>query len=269
MEGYNNIKQINFLVGLPRAGNTIFGSIMNQNPSIGVTPNSITNEICKEVEKLKRSEIFKNFPHQESLDNVLRNIFSNYYKDWNYKFIIDRGPWGCPPNLNFLKDYLNQDIKIIVLVRDVLEILQSFLKHSHENPSSFVNQYWAKTDEEKCDMLLNKDGLLMAELISVHHVTQLDKNKHMAHIVEYNDLIDYPEKTIKQVYEFLDLPSFKHNFDNFKQFSVQGRSYDDTYVGENLHTIKENGLNKTIHRPLPENVINKYKNLNFWRNNDK
>ena len=52
---------------------------MNQNKSIAVTPNSIVTEICKGVEKLKREEVFKNFPHLESLDNVYRNIFSNYY----------------------------------------------------------------------------------------------------------------------------------------------------------------------------------------------
>ena len=83
---------------------------MNQNKNIAVTPNSIVTEICKGVEKLKREEVFKNFPHQESLDNVYRNIFSNYYEDWNYKFIIDRGPWGCPPNLKFLKDYFETEI---------------------------------------------------------------------------------------------------------------------------------------------------------------
>ena len=94
---------------------------MNQNKNIAVTPNSIVTEICKGVEKLKREEVFKNFPHQESLDNVYRNIFSNYYEDWNYKFIIDRGPWGCPPNLKFLKDYFNQDIKIVCHELDMKE----------------------------------------------------------------------------------------------------------------------------------------------------
>lgn len=44
--------------------------------------------------------------------------------------------------------------------------------------------------------------------------------------------------------------------------------YDDTEVGENLHKIKENGLQKIIHSPLPKSVIDKYKNLNFWRNNE-
>jgi len=40
-----NMRKIFFLVGLPRAGNTLLGSILNQNPDIAVTANSITPDI--------------------------------------------------------------------------------------------------------------------------------------------------------------------------------------------------------------------------------
>ena len=40
--GNQTVKELFFLVALPRSGNTIFGSIMNQNPDIACTPNSIT-----------------------------------------------------------------------------------------------------------------------------------------------------------------------------------------------------------------------------------
>ena len=41
--------------------------------------------------------------------------------------------------------------------------------------------------------------------------------------------------------------------------------YNDEIVGDNLHKIKENGLSKTIHEPLPQSVLDKYSNLEFWR----
>ncbi len=259
-------KQINFLIGLPRAGNTLFASIMNQNPKIAATPNSIVNEICRYTEKIKRGEQFLNFPYSDSLDNVLSNIFSNYYQNWNYDYIIDRGPWGAPPNLNFLKNYLGQEIKIIILVRDLKEVLASFLKHSYEHPDSFVNKGWAKTDEEKCDMLMSKEGIIVTELIGIHHLTQLDRNKKYAHLIEYNNLVDKPKETIDGVYKFLDIPPFEHHFDKFEQLSVQGQYIDDTVVGKGLHTIKENGLIKTKHNPLPQKVLDNFEEkLNLWR----
>ena len=258
-------KQINFLVGLPRAGNTIFSSILNQNPKVAVTANSITNEIAKELIKLTKGEVFANFPYQEPFENVCKSVIPSYYKDWKEDYILDRGPWGYPNNLKYLKRYFDGELKFIILVRDVLEVLQSFLKHSKENKNSFINRFWAHTDEEKCDMLMNKEGLILGELISIHHLTQLPENKGMAHLIEYNDLINKPKETIQGVYDFLNIPNYEHNFESFEQFNIDGHKYNDEIVGDNLHKIKENGLSKTIHEPLPQSVLDKYSNLEFWR----
>ena len=46
-------KQLFFLVAMPRSGNTLFASVMNQNPDIAATPNSITLEIMKDLFLLK------------------------------------------------------------------------------------------------------------------------------------------------------------------------------------------------------------------------
>jgi hypothetical protein len=44
-------KKIFFLAGFPRAGNTLLTSILNQNPDICCTPNSVTLEIYKDIIK--------------------------------------------------------------------------------------------------------------------------------------------------------------------------------------------------------------------------
>ena len=56
------MKEIFFLSGLPRAGNTLFGSLMNQNPNVAVTANSITADMMGELYSLKYTDIFKTFP---------------------------------------------------------------------------------------------------------------------------------------------------------------------------------------------------------------
>ena len=48
------MKEIFFLSGLPRAGNTLFGSLMNQNPDVAVTANSITADTMGELFRLKQ-----------------------------------------------------------------------------------------------------------------------------------------------------------------------------------------------------------------------
>ena len=92
---------------MPRSGNTLFASIMNQNPDVAVTANSITLEIMKELVLLKQDDTFKNFPDEQSLNNVMDAVYNLYYKDWNYKVIIDRGPVCTPGNLKVMQKHLN------------------------------------------------------------------------------------------------------------------------------------------------------------------
>ena len=100
-------KNIFFLCGLPRSGNTLLGSIINQNPKLNVTANTILIDVVYSLYLLKENNIYKNFPDNKSLDNIIKNAFNNYYKNWKTDFIIDRGAWGTPANLNVLKSILS------------------------------------------------------------------------------------------------------------------------------------------------------------------
>ena len=84
----NKNKQIYFLCAMPRSGNTLFASLINQNSNIVVTANSITLEIMKELFLLKQDDTFKNFPDEQSLNNVMDEVYNLYYKHWNHKVIL-------------------------------------------------------------------------------------------------------------------------------------------------------------------------------------
>jgi hypothetical protein len=265
------MKKFFCLHGLPRAGNTLLGSIINQNPKVAVTANSIVAEMLGELYTLQNIDIFKNFPDHKSFENVTKSLIQTYYKDWSADYIIDRNPWAVPINLKFLKK-VQDEIKIIVLVRDVPEILASFIKWSQREPTSFVNQFSAKTIEEKCDMLMNQDGIIVKELIGIKHLLD-HQPKEMYHIVEYNDLCDDPKQTIEGIYDFLGIYRFNHRYNRLDQFQVNGMKYDDNIVGQNLHTIETNSINsnnynefkENVNDILPKSIIEKYNNLNFWK----
>ena len=141
------MKEIFFLNGLPRAGNTLFASIMNQNPKVAVSANSICADMMGELFTLKKTDIFQNYPDHTSFDNVAAKVFEHYYQDWKADYIIDRAPWGMPPNINFIKMY-HKNVKIIVLVRDVIEILASFIRFSQRNPGSYIDPERNRSVEE-------------------------------------------------------------------------------------------------------------------------
>ena len=261
------MKDIFFLHGLPRAGNTVFGSIMNQNPEVAATANSICADMIGELFLLKQTDIFKNFPDHKSFDNVVKSVFDNYYKDWNYKYIIDRAPWGMPINLKNIKQ-IKSNIKIVVLVRDIIEVLGSFLSWSKKEPTSFINNCWAKTTEEKCHMLMNSEGVIVKDLIGIKHLLD-HQPKEMYHLVEFNDLVKNTNQTINGIYNFLDIPKYNHDFNNITQFKVNDMVYDDAIVGKGLHTLKEGAIKNykedyNAYDIVPKNIIDTYKKCNFW-----
>ena len=99
----NQNRKLFFLVAQPRSGNTLFASIMNQNKEVAATANSITLEIMKDLHLLKKTDVFENFSDHLSLDNVLDNVFTNYYQQWPQRIIIDRGPVMAPANFQLMQ----------------------------------------------------------------------------------------------------------------------------------------------------------------------
>ena len=256
-------KKIFFLAGLPRAGNTLLASILNQNPDICCTPNSITLEIYKSLFLLKRTDVFQNFPDHRSLDNVLTAVFDNYYKDWKCKYIIDRGPAGTGANLALVKKHLDPNIKIIFLVRPILEVLASWIDWASKTPDSYLRKMGDPT--QACHKLMNKDGQIVKELKCMENLLK-PKNRRHVYFVDYDEIVFKPKETIDNIYKFLGMPKFKHNFKKFKQVKVNGISYDDTMFGKGMHKIKTNGLTKTkrnITNILPEEIIQKYGGIKF------
>ena len=86
------------------------------------------------------------------------------------------------------------------------------------------------------------------------------ENKHMCHVIRYENLVTQPEKCIRSIYNFLEIKYYSHHYHNLNQFSVNGLNYNDTIVGNNMHTIKtelkleENPYKKMI----PQSIINEY-----------
>lgn len=267
-------KKYFFLTGISRAGNTTFASIINQNPDIAVTANSIVPTLFWNVHSVKQEEEFINFPDSASVDSLLDNILPSYYKGWKQKYIIDRSSWGLLDYFKLLKKHVKNDIKIIVLVRDVVEVLASFVKFSNDNPNFFLNKV-GKTEEEKCDYLMrytqtNDVGQVYGQLSAIKNLVR-DENKKYIHIIEYDELVNNPEKTIDGVYEFLDIPKFKHRFKNLQQIRLNDVAYNDEVLGGDLHKIRSCCVKKSDYKVsdvLPENVINKYSGLNLWRGVD-
>ena len=246
---------------MPRSGNTLFASLINQNPDIAVTANSITLEIMKELFLLKQDDTFKNFPDEHSLNNVMDDVYNLYYKHWNYKVIIDRGPVCTPGNLKVMQKHFKQPLRCVVLVRDVLDVLASYIKWFENEPTAFPNQY--ATLDEKLSQVMRKHGAVGKELTSIQYLL---RHPEMAVFIKYNDLVINPEKELRKVYTFLNLPYYPHTFTNLNQLVVNGVQYNDSIVGKNMHTIRTEKVMKVENKyrnKIPERFVKEYGHIRF------
>jgi sulfotransferase len=253
----NQKRKLFFLVALPRSGNTLFASIMNQNPEIACTANSVTLEIMKNLFLVKTTDTFKNFPDYKSLDNVMDNVFTNYYQQWPQRIIIDRGPAltsANPGNFELIQKHFKPGFKCIVLLRDLMEVFASYMKWYTENPNSFVNKF-GKTDEEKLLGLMKEEGAIVKDLKAIKNSYNYFNS---CHYVRYDDIVTNPEKEFKKIYKFLDEPYYPHYFENLKQININDIEYDDTVVGKNMHTIRTTVRKKTNNYIVPKSIRERY-----------
>jgi len=244
-------KNFYFVCGLPRAGNTLLGTLMNQNSNISFGPNSILAEILYQISLVRTTETFKIFPDEKSFDNLLNGIFNSYYKDNTAKNIFIRAPWGTPANLFILKSMIEEP-KFIILYRPVLECLASFIKV--ENPINI---------ELRCNQLMDKEGIIGKNLWSIENIIN-DKEKNI--VIHYDNLIKNPEKEIKKIYKFLNVKYKNIKTKDFKQFSVKDIFYDDTILNAPFHKLRTNKIikqNYKISDVLSKTIIKKYSNLDI------
>ena len=256
-------KKLFFLVAMPRSGNTMFASIMNQNPDIAATPNSITLEIMKDLFLLKETDVFQNYPDHRSLDNVLNSVYDTYYKDWPQRIIIDRGPVMTIGNFALMQKHFKRPFKCIVLLRDLMDVLASYMKWYTENPNAFPNRHNLKNDEEKLGMIMNKNSAVAKDLEAIKNAFNYP---NICHFVKYDDLVIQPEEEFRKIYQFIGEPYFNHRFNNLDQVTVNGLSYDDKIVGSNMHKLFDGPIRK-VYNPyiekIPERIKQKYEHIRF------
>ena len=87
-------KQLFFLVAMPRSGNTLFASIMNQNPNLVCTANSITLEIMKDLFLLKQTEVFNVLGQLQSIERIKKDIAIENKKKDDAKLEFDKNSIG-------------------------------------------------------------------------------------------------------------------------------------------------------------------------------
>jgi sulfotransferase len=175
---------------------------------------------------------------KEGFTAFCKNGIEGYFNaitDKKYAMDKSRG-WGI--HYDFLNSF-SPSPKIICMVRNLKDVFASMEKNFRKNPEKHNPMVdWSTMSgtsiPKRVDVWAQGVPVGMA-LERLQEIFRLGNNKHIL-FVRFEDLCLYPENTMKEIYDYLEIPHFEHDFDNIEQVTKE----DDEVYGEfGDHNIRQ------------------------------
>ena len=239
------------LSGLPRSGSTLLSSILSQNPDIHAEGNSAVCQLMWDMQQSchgnAQEQLLANNRY-DTVKDLITSIPSIYYKDVKASTIIDKcRSWTLPDNMNMLYQYIDNEPKVIVLERPIIDIVKSFVSLRKENN-------WQGNLEE--GLLDDWSEPIVRSLNGVKWAKENNKGEFL--FIQYDDLVHNTKSTMNKIYEFCKLESFKHEFNNIVNKHPET---DEVYGMLGQHNIRPTISKRNIDIKLSSSIIKQCKQL--------
>jgi sulfotransferase len=227
------IKKVFYNSSLPRAGSTLIQNILSQNPEIHTTPTSGVYEMLAACRTIFSDGL--EFKAQDSAQ--MEAGFKSFLKAGVYGFyepLTDR-PYVVEKCRGWGSEYafinaFDPNPKIICMIRDIRAIYASMEKKYRQNPlidhhlANWGNLTGTTVDKRVSVWSVNPPiGPSMDRLYEIL-VSGIHKN---IMFIKFEELCSDPEPQLRAIYEYLELPYFKHDFNNIPQYTKE----DDKWYG--------------------------------------
>jgi sulfotransferase len=217
-------------------------NILAQNPDIYATPTSGVLELVYGARANYTSSL--EFKAQDSklmqkgfLEFCNKGIKGFYEGITDKKYVVDKSRgWGI--HYDFLNSF-SPSPKIICMVRNLKDVFASMEKNFRKNPEKHNPMVdWSTmsgtTIPKRVDVWAQGVPVGMA-LERLQEIFRLGNDKHIL-FVRFEDLCLYPENTMKEIYDYLEIPHFEHDFDNIEQVTKED---DEVYGDFGDHNIRQ------------------------------
>lgn len=254
-----------FISGLPRSGSTLLAALLLQNPRfhagmtspVGTLFNGMLNQFSAGSE-------FGPVIDQPVRRRLLRSLFDTYYAEVARKAVIfDTNRLWCA-KMPAIKD-LFPESKVIACVRNVAWIMDSIERLYRANPYEhtrlFANDAERNTVYSRVDTLAEAGRLVGFPWAALKEAYYGEHAQSLL-VVEYELLVQAPERVLRLIYEFIGEPWFQHDFNNI---SYDAPAFDEALGLAGLHRVRP--VIKLVDRRtiLPPDLYEKYSSLSFWR----
>ena len=249
---------------MPRSGSTLLQNILGNNPEIYATPTSPLFEYIKCVQKAyTQSPTVKAQDEEEmkaSLLNFARYGVHGFFDALTDKpYVIDKSR-GWAVNRQLITAFYPKP-KIVCMVRDLVDILASMEK----NYVKHIDKY-----EEGMETLNARIGSWMNPknrpvghtLANLKEVFVKGYAKNIL-FVRFEDLCANPEKQMRRIHEYLDVPYYYYDFNNIQQVTHENDKFHGKY-GDHKIKPQITRVNSVANEILGVRMCNQIKKNNAW-----
>jgi sulfotransferase len=199
-------------------------------------------------------------------------IIDSYYEDVSQDIVVDKSR-GWIAYFELFENII-PDMKVVVPVRDVRDVLASFEKLRRKQIDMKIpvgegeNFIKFQTTAGRCEYWLQPEQPVGLAINRIEDAIIRGYRDRML-FVEYDDLCREPKETMDRIYDFWGLSNYAHNFDNVEQVTHEDDRVHGFGTSDALHTIK----NKVEYIPsdagvkyLGKRVSEFYSGISrFWR----
>jgi sulfotransferase len=236
------MEKLFFQSSLPRSGSTLLQNIFAQNPDIYATPTSGVLELIYGAR-----ENYSNSPEFIAQDKELMkkgylsfckagmNAFYNSITDKKYVIDKSRG-WGI--HYDFLSMVMDEEPKIICMIRDLRDVFASMENNFRKNPeksNSILN--WAQMTGTSVPKRVDIWSQSQPVGLAIERLQEIIRYENDTKIlfIKYEDLCLRPETEMIRIYQYLKIPFYNHDFEYIEQVTKED---DEVYGSFGDHNIR-------------------------------
>jgi sulfotransferase len=194
---------------------------------------------------------------------LLRGLFDSYYAEYSdKKVILDTNRMWCSKMPAVLD--LFPEAKIVACVRNVAWVMDSlerlYRANPFENTKLFVDDVERNTVYSRVDTLAQRSRLVGFPWAALKEAYYGEHAGSLL-VVDYDLLIQAPEKVLKLIYEFMGESWFAHDFANVE---YDAPVFDEALGLSGLHRVRSRIGIEPRHTILPPDLFEQYSKLSFW-----
>jgi sulfotransferase len=244
------VEKIFYQSSLPRCGSTLLQNILAQNPDIYSSPTSGLCDLLINAKSNYTNAIEFKAQDGKIMDNGFKGfckggLYGFYNNITDRKYVVDKCR-GWSVTYDFI-NWFDPNPKVIIMIRDLRSIVSSLEKKFRENQHLDVGlQNWndmkGTTVDKRIDMYLSVAPPLCAPIDIIYDII-VRRIAQKCLFIKFEDFSMNPEQEVKNIYNYLEIPYYQHDFNNIPQFTKENdvfyRPFGDHLIRNKIEPVPE------------------------------